>query len=65
MKLFSRLALTVVTVGIFAAIASAILYFMGLPIFDEIDIAWIFVYGLVSATIAGIALGLREVWTVE
>lgn len=62
MKFYERIALSIMATGLFSAIVLAIIYFMGLPIFSETDLAWAFVYGLVSAGVAGLALAIRGIW---
>lgn len=54
---------TVIAIGLTTAVVAAILYFMALPIFDEIDLAWTFVAGLVGAAIAALTLALRAIWS--
>ena len=57
-----KIALSIVTIGLVGALVACVLYFMALPIFDEVDLAWTFVAGLVSAAVAAISLGLRAIW---
>ena len=64
-KLHNRLATSVLGIGLVGAVVAAILYFMALPIFDEVDLAWTFVFGLVSAAVAALSLILREIWTMD
>lgn len=60
-----KLSGTVISVGVTTAIVAAILYFMALPIFDAIDLAWTFVVGLVSAASAALTLAIRAIWSNE
>lgn len=59
---FLHITGTIIAVGIISAITSAILYFMHLPIFDEVSLAWVFVAGLLSAALSASALAVRSIW---
>ena len=61
-KLYERIALSVMATGLISAVVLAIIYWMGLPIFSETDLAWAFVYGLVAAAIAALSLAIRGIW---
>ncbi len=53
---------TIATIGIISAIASAIIYFMNLPIFTNEDVAWFFVYALSAGSIGIAAIIVRMIW---
>lgn len=57
-----KLSGSIIAIGVITAITSAIFYFMRLPIFDEIDLAWTITIGLVAAAIAALSLALRSIW---
>lgn len=59
---FLHITGTITALGIIAAITSAILYFMRLPIFDAISLAWVFVAGLLSAAASISAFAVRAIW---
>jgi hypothetical protein len=45
------------------AAVCAILYFMRLPIFDEVAVSWLFVIGLLALAAAVLALVIRNIWS--
>lgn len=59
---FLHITGTIIALGIIAAITTAILYFMQLPIFDAVSLAWVFVAGLLSAAASASALAVRAIW---
>ncbi|MCR4297252.1 MAG: hypothetical protein NUV75_00655 [Gallionella sp.] len=61
-KIYERIALSIMSVGLIGAIALAIIYWMGLPIFDQFDLAWTFVYGLGAAAVAALSLAIKGIW---
>jgi hypothetical protein len=60
---FLHITGSIIAVGIISAITMAILYFMHLPIFDDVDLAWLFVVGLGSAAISAATLAVRSIWS--
>lgn len=53
---------SITALGIVTAIVTAILYFMRLPIFDEVDLAWTFFIGLIAAAVAVLSFIMRAIW---
>jgi uncharacterized membrane-anchored protein YitT (DUF2179 family) len=62
MDTFVKTCATVTAIGLVVAIISAILYFMRLPIFDAISLAWVFLYGLLFAGLAVLAITVSQIW---
>ena len=61
-KMAERIAGTGIFVGLVIAVIAAILYFLKLPIFNEIAVSWVIFAGLFGAGLAGIGLALKGIW---
>lgn len=59
---FYQITTTLIALGVISAGTSAILYFMRLPIFDQVSLAWVFCAGLLSAAVAAASVAVRSIW---
>lgn len=61
-QFWERILATAAAAGFLVAAVAAILYFVELPIFDQLGLAWVFVTGLFSAAAAIFALFAKSIW---
>ena len=57
-----RVGGSLMAVGLILAAISGILYFLNLPIFNPVAVAWVIFGALIGTGLAGGGMALRSIW---
>lgn len=61
----AKLYSCIIATAAILTVVAAILYFMNLPIFSQVELAWTFVAGLGTAALAALLLAYRGIWSAD